>query len=283
MDNKKLENKIKSINNYFLVKIIGKTYLKNKIFAINKIFNKNFRWVVITGGIHAREHLTCDLMCYFLERLKKIKSLPYNISFVPLVNPDGAGLVLNGVKNLKQKAGLLAINKSGDFSLYKANARGVDLNNNFDANFDKNFSGIYRPSPHGYYGEKPFSERETRALRDWTKKISPFFTISYHLKGEEIYFDFFQDELRRERDKKIAEVCAKSTGYKIKSTQKCSSGGYKDWCVQKLKIPALTIEVGNDRFSHPFPKSELKQICAQNKNIFKDISAALKIFEKYNV
>ena len=284
MDSKSFEEKVKFFQRDFEIKVIGKSYLGRNIYAINRQFNSDFKWAIITGGIHAREHLSCDLICLFLKNLNCIPFLPYNISFVPLLNLDGVDLCINGLKNIKEKdrEKLLEINGGEkDFSLFKANARGVDLNNNFDAGFENKFSNKIQPSAQGYYGEKPFSESETSALRDWMKKLNPFLTISYHLKGEEIYFDFFQDKKRYKRDFKIAKIFSKSTGYKIKSTQNISSGGYKDWCVLKLKIPALTIELGDDKFRHPFPQSELTKIYEKNKNIFNDITASLKIFERY--
>ena len=281
MDSENLQKIINKNKKYFDIKIIGKSHLKEDIYAINKIFDKKLKWAIISGGIHAREHLTCDLICLFLKKIKNIKKSNYNISFIPLINPDGADLCLNGIKNINKKniKKILKINNNNyDFSLFKANARGVDLNNNFDANFEKKYSSKNSPASQGYYGKKPFSEPEAKALKKWTEKLSPFLTLSYHLKGEEIYFDFFQDEQQLKRDFEIAKVFADSTGYKIKSTQEISSGGYKDWCVQKLKIPALTIEVGDDKFSHPFPQKELKSIYKKNKNIFKDINKALKIY-----
>ena len=75
MDSEKFEKKIKIYKKQFEIKIIGKTYLKNNIYVINKKFNKNFKWVIITGGTHARENLTCDLICLFLNKLKRIKKL----------------------------------------------------------------------------------------------------------------------------------------------------------------------------------------------------------------
>lgn len=284
MDSKHFEEKIKIFQRDFEVKIIGKSFFGKNIYSVNRQFDKKIKWVLITGGIHAREHLSCDLLCLFISKLKEIEKLNFNLSFVPLINPDGADLCISGPDFLsdKERQKLIKINNSSeDFSLFKANGRGVDLNNNFDANFNKKFSNKTRPAPQGYYGKYPFSESETRAIRDWTKNINPFLTLSYHLKGGEIYFDFFQDKNRYERDFLIAQIFAKSTGYKIKSTQKFSSGGYKDWCVNKLKIPALTIEVGEDEFSHPYPASELNNIYVKNKNIFNDIDDALKIFESF--
>ena len=46
-----------------------------------------------------------------------------------------------------------------------------------------------------------------------------------------------------------------------------SAGGYKDWCIENLKIPAITIEVGDDRLSHPIKKQKLRPIYKENKNV----------------
>ena len=59
---------------------------------------------------------------------------------------------------------------------------------------------------------------------------------------------------------------AEITGYAIKSTPD-SAGGYKDWCIQKLKIPALTIEVGDDSLSHPIKLENLDRIYQENKGV----------------
>ena len=64
-------------------------------------------------------------------------------------------------------------------------------------------------------------------------------------------------------DERYAMGIARYTGYKIVDA-KGSAGGYKDWCVQKLKIPAFTIEVGNDRYAHPFPYTLYPNILQQN-------------------
>jgi len=48
-------------------------------------------------------------------------------------------------------------------------------------------------------------------------------------------------------------------------------GGFKDWCIHVLKIPALTVEVGSDDFPHPFPYSEAESIIEKNKAVPKKI------------
>ncbi len=280
----KLESFLHEVKEFYDINVIGKSVLGKNIYAVNKQFDKNFKWALLTGGIHAREHLSTDLICLFIE-LCKTKVLNYNISFVPLINPDGVMLCCQGCDGIdkEDRKRLEIINKGKDFSLYKANFRGVDLNNNWDANWNNKFSKVDVPSSQGYYGERAMSEPEVCAVADWAKSLDLFLTINYHLKGEEIYFDFFQDEKAFKRDFLIASIFADDNGYKIKSTQNISSGGFKDWCVKVLKIPSLTIELGDDKFSHPYPKEQLEDIYQKNQNVFENIEKALKIYESFKV
>ena len=67
--------------------------------------------------------------------VRGVYTLPlYNknrLSIVPMVNPDGVDLVLNGPSQ-EQKEKLIAMNGgSSDFSGWKANIRGIDLITNF--------------------------------------------------------------------------------------------------------------------------------------------------------
>ena len=203
--------------------------------------------IIVQASIHAREYITAYLT---LELIKDFERSGNNgtVYFIPIVNPDGVKKALT------------------DMPLYKANGRKVDLNTNFDARWGTGKSNAFCPASENYIGKAPFSEKESKALRDFTLKIKPDFTISYHAKGQEIYYEFFQDEKRKKRDYLFAKSVADATGYLIKSTPN-SAGGYKDWCIQKLKIPALTIEVGSDTLSHPIKKEYLDDIYRENKGV----------------
>lgn len=61
----------------------------------------------------------------------------------------------------------------------------------------------------------PFSEPETRALKMFTEKIRPDFTVSYHTKGEEIYWYYGQPLSSCVRDKRMAMALSKATGYPL--------------------------------------------------------------------
>ena len=256
--------------------------------------------VLVQAGIHAREYITTFLLFKLVEyynilifkelsllskeRKSKYLNLNYELYFVINSNVDGFRLCTCGIdfiKDEKIKRKLLVINQENkDFSLYKANINGVDLNVNFDANFGSGKKNIKSINYENYVGPYPNSEIETQNLIKLTEKIKPDLTLSYHSKGEEIYYDFFQNEQDKQRDEEIAKIIEKTTKYKIKFMSNLSAGGYKDWCIQKLKIPSFTIEVGNDNFSHPLGLDKLPLIFKQNKLVIKNILKYMA--EEYN-
>lgn len=265
-------------NNGATIRVIGRSVLGRKIYAIEIGCGDV---VVLQYAIHAREYATATLGILHAKML--LASCPKGIRFVliPMANPDGTELAMFGTKSCGKYQKFLEQNfPKQDFRLWKANIRGVDLNNNFNAGFSLHTSSCV-PSSQGYSGTRPLSEPESRALAFLTLKLKPFFTISFHAKGEEIYFDYFQSHRNRKRDKKIAKLFAKDFGYKIKSTQKTSSGGFKDWCVQKLKIPSLTIELFDDKVLHPVPCFLAQEVFEKTYDIAELCSRAKSVCEQF--
>ena len=219
-------------------------------------------------AIHAREWITAFLA---IEHIR-IGAPRGGVWFLPLMNPDGAELCREGLQSIakERRMRLLKLNEGEDFSLWKANAEGVDLNVNFPARWGTGASNIRTPAPENYIGEAPLSAPESRALAQFTRAVSPAFTVSYHTKGEEIYWRFHQPPLRAARDKKLAMLLSKSTGYPLKEAPR-SAGGYKDWCVQKLKIPAFTVEAGRDSAPHPLGMVHFSDILRKNGEAISDL------------
>lgn len=216
--------------------------------------------VVITAGIHAREHVSSLFVVKQIYKLSKTE-LPCRLYFVPMVNPDGNILIAEGADAFGfDKAKLLALNGGNpDFSLWKANAAGVDLNVNFDAKWGEGKHNVRQAGGENYIGAAPFSEPETQALARFTRSLSPVLTLSYHAKGREIYYDFHQRGKARERDAAVARHAAACTDYALIEGTQGSAGGYKDWCVAALGIPALTLELASDELSHPLPDDSITQ------------------------
>ncbi len=233
---------------------IGKSHLNKELYYFN-VFKSPYPRVIVQYCIHAREFVTTYLaylqISDFIKNGKK-----GSVYFIPCLNPDGVEKVLT------------------EDPLYKANARGVDLNVNFDADWGKGEKNVFSRGAENFVGDFAFSESESSALRDFTCLIKPHGTISYHSKGEEIYYHFKQKGQYLLRDKLIAEKISKVTGYAIKETPN-SCGGYKDWCILNLKIPSLTIEVGKDELSHPIEKRHAKNIFEKNKGVIHAFTESL--------
>ena len=120
------------------------------------------RWVAVIGGIHqGNEANTTNLVNLLLEHFREnLDQIPdgVGLAFIPDLNPDGAA------------AGT------------RANANGVDLNRNWDADWQPDSYG-----PTGLVvgggGTEPFSEPETRVLARYLR-ARPFLTaIFYHSQG----------------------------------------------------------------------------------------------------
>ena len=223
--------------------VIGYSFRGREIFAFHT-GSQTGRQFISAYAIHAREWICARLA------LKHIKTGVKRGGgwVIPLVNPDGAMLCETARP------------------LWKANARGVDLNCNFDADWGTGRLNTKIRGGENCIGEYPFSEAETIALKNFTLRIRPYVTLSFHTKGEEIYWQY--DGMG---DRRGAEILAEATGYRPKIIYG-SAGGYKDWCIKKLQIPAYTIECGSDSLTHPIKKLRYLKKC------FK----ALKIFtEKY--
>ena len=223
--------------------------------------------ILLHGGIHAREYITTLLL---LKEIKHLKQFYLDATFyiIPMVNVDGIKLVLEGLKDKERKTDFLKrYTEKTDFSLLKSNANGVDINTNFSALWGQGKLNERIPGFSNFVGNRPNSEPETMALIKFTRKIMPNLTISYHAKGEVVYYDFLG--LKRgfsKTQKSLATTISKFLKYK-KQKAKGSVGGFKDYCLLNLNISSFTIEVGSDKFSHPFPISNIGVIFTQNKNL----------------
>lgn len=211
-----------------------------------KVEKTPFPKIIAQYCIHAREYITTFLALksvdYFIEN-GKIGT----VYFLPCMNPDGVNICLKGNP------------------LYKANAKMVDLNVNFDACWGEGEKNLKTPNYENYIGKFPFSEKESTALRDFTYFVRPDATLSFHSKGEVIYYGF-RDFETNQRDYEIALELSKTNGYSVEIA-KNSVGGYKDWCISALKIPSFTIEVGSDDLTHPIGIENLDQIFDKNKDL----------------
>lgn len=225
--------------------------------------------IIIESGIHAREYPAVLVVLGMAKYLATIPNLAGGVYIIPLVNPDGVRIVLEGVDWLtceNYQNYLLGLNNNSvDFSQWKASATAVDLNVNFPALWGQGGQNVFCPSPANFVGWYPASEREVRLLMDFTYSISPALTLSYHTRGNVIYYGFetlTPEEL--ERDKMYADIIASVNGYTPIKTEN-SVGGYSDWVSLNIGVPAYTIEVGDIALPTPIPLSAVEPAIELNK------------------
>ena len=236
------------------ISYIGRTFLGYPIPMISK--GEGSVRVLVVASVHAREFITSFLA------FKLFESYNGDVRFdlVPCLNIDGVILSRCGVNgtplSLKDREFLLSVNKnSKDFSLWKANARAVDINLNFDAGFGKGLGNLKKPAPHGYIGKKVESEPETKAIAKLIRENDYKIAVAYHSKGEEVYWGF-KDDTSYEAE---AQEFANFLGYKLKETRH-STGGIKDYFTLHTKQLGLTVEVGDDNLAHPLSKEILPSL-----------------------
>ena len=249
-------------------RVIGKSLFGRELYAVK--MGEGAPVGLAQYAMHGREFITARLA---IEQYKRGVAKG-SVWLVPLVNPDGALLSEVGLCSAppETRDELLCLNGGEpDFSLWKANGRGVDLNVNFAAEWGKGAKNVRFAGAENYIGKRPFSESETLALKNFTEMIKPQYTVSYHTKGEEIYWYFYQPLRVCARDKALALSLSRSTGYPLR-TAKGSAGGYKDWCIQRHGIPSFTVEAGADELRHPIRENELHDIVEKNINALYDLS-----------
>ena len=271
------ENLVKELNEkYKTLKITtcGKSLLGKEIFAF--VIGEGKKNIVYVGGTHGIEWLTSLLLLKFTENLASayengsllsgfnIKDILENkkLIIIPELNPDGIEIAIKGASACgKYKAENYEICK-GDFSFWSANARGVDINHNFNADWytlreAEKEAGINSPSPSRFGGLFPESEPETAAITRLCRRISVEMLITFHSQGEEIFYEYGKNT--PEKASHIAKMFSALTDYTlVKNEGLYSSGGLKDWFIEEFKRPAFTVEIGKGK--NPLPLEEVDGI-----------------------
>ena len=233
------------------------------------------------GSFHANEWITTPIVMTFLNdyllsltnqnAIRGRLTLPLyqqtTLSIVPMVNPDGVNLVIYGPSTASEPWRSRVIgwnNGSSDFSGWKANIRGVDLNDQFPARWElERERNPKTPGPRDYGGESPLSEPEAIAMANMTKSRDFSRVLAFHTQGEVIYWGF--ENLEPPESEDLANEFSRVSGYEPVKTIE-SYAGYKDWFIQDWRRPGFTIEVG--RGINPLPITQFDEIYEKTLGIF---------------
>ena len=210
--------------------------------------------VLMQGAMHGREHFTaCLLMAiadYYLAQTETFsESVCYHI--IPMSNPDGVAISQSSTLDEMQTAiyqsdlaaGYTTANPATYANQWKANALGIDLNRNFASGWEVSLERPV-PSSEKFRGTEAFSAAESRALRDYTLQYDFNATISVHSHGSVIYYQYGSSEPVNSMSYSLALAAKAATGYTPISYDGTTGAGYKDWAMDALQIPSLTLEIG---------------------------------------
>ncbi len=240
------------------------------------------REVHYNGSHHANEWITTPLLMKFIEEYAKsyqnrttlagfnVRNVYASTSIwiVPLVNPDGVDIVQNGVSpNHPFYNQLIAWNNgSTNFRTWKSNIRGVDLNRQYRANWERARQiGAQNPGPYLYAGPSPESEPESRAIANLTRTRPFRLVLAYHTQGQVIYWDYLN--LSPPQARTIVNEFQRLSGYMPIATPPELAGhaGYKDWFILAYRRPGYTVEAG--RGVNPLPITQFPMIWQNNIGI----------------
>ena len=181
---------------------------------------------------------------------------------VPMLNPDGVEIALDGPRKAGPFRDQTEPLYRANGGKWQANARGVDLNHNFDAGWNilremETVSGITGPAATRYGGPYPHSEPETRGIINLIYAFQPRRLYSFHSQGEEIFWEY--GGLQVPQAESIARALSALSGYTlVKNSGLASHGGLKDWFIQEFRRPGFTIEIGKGE--NPLPIEDLEPI-----------------------
>lgn len=250
--------------------------------------------VFYSASMHANEWINSVVFMKFIEDFGEAynnngKLFGYNVRdifnsrtlyIVPMVNPDGVDLVLNNIPR-SSRFYREAVEIANDYPSipfpngWKANIRGVDLNQQFPADWEKareiKFAqGFVSPAPRDFVGFGPLTEPESLGLYDFTLERNFRLLLAYHTQGEIIFWRYLNFNPPGAED--IAKEFARVSGYElINEVETNSYAGLRDWFISFYNRPGFTVETGSG--VNPLPISQFEKIYNDNIGIL--VTAAI--------
>ncbi|MFQ6113260.1 MAG: M14 family metallopeptidase [bacterium] len=257
---------------------LGESHEQRKIWAIkisdNVAEDEDEPEILFMGGYHAREWISVDVPFLLAKHLLQnysdeaaIKNYvdQGEIWIIPLVNPDGHqySVTTNRLWRKNRRS-----NGDGTF--------GVDLNRNHSFQWGgpgssgDTFSEIYR-------GPEPFSEPETKYVRDFVNQHNFVAMISYHNYSQLILYPWgytnspapdeeLLSDLANTMSDSIFNIHSKTYIAEQSSELYIASGDATDWLYGETQVPSYTIELRPTSAIPGFqlPESEIQPTFEEN-------------------
>lgn len=280
-DMQSLQNKYPAL---VQISSIGKS-AENRDIPVMRIGNPNAKHhVLMQGAMHGREHFTaCLLMAISDISLSRNLLANNDICYhmIPMTNPDGVFISQSQILNDAQTeiyqgdvaCGYTDKSSNHYAQMWKANAVGVDLNRNFPSGWENSLEHPL-PSSERFRGDYPLCAPESIALADYTQSYDFSATLSFHSHGSVLYYAYGSRQPANDLSYALALAIQDTTGYRpIGGYDGTSGAGYKDWAIDALGIPSVTVEIGSDQT--PLARRDIYNTFARFEGLLPAISAWL--------
>lgn len=233
--------------------------------------------IIVTAGMHAREYVNCYVIMRQMEHYLAnydtgtYQGVTYRTLFdevalivVPMCNPDGITIAQEGIRAVRSSHLRSLVrdiyereNGQGGLSIddflnkyWKANARGVDINRNFDALWSQHNDRVNQVASSNYKGAMAASEPETAALVRLSQELSgPVASICVHHQGEWLYWrceqpgTFSQTGALLQDNQRLVYLAKDITDYYVDPEDQ-TEPSYSNWTILAMGIPTITVETG---------------------------------------
>ena len=248
--------------------IIGRSHYGRKIMSYS--IGNTKEQILFCGAINATDSIITYILFNFLENLCNSIKSGDNLSeinverflkrrglvIIPCINPDGVEIVGHGAVSSGRYEKFVQNMCEGDSSNWKANANGIEINSNFEIEYNKIKNKKEETQSNLLHTH---SEPETRAIINLCREKNIRHAISFNCKKQEISYNFGYKTLPRA--KIMANIMAKSSGYALHNTAGDNKAiGFKEWFMEEFKKPAFTVGVGEDNISYEGLYNQLEEM-----------------------
>lgn len=218
--------------------VIGTSVEGRKIEAYT--FGNGAKRLLFVGGIHGGYEWNSVLLAYqFMDYLKvNPTAVPASVSVtvIPSANPDGVFKIIGK----EGRFTVADVPDTKDQSAGRFNARGVDLNRNFDCKWKS--TSMWRGEEVSA-GTAAFSEPEARAIRDFVLAGKPVAVVFWHSQANAVYASECEDGVLVDT-LFIMKDYARASGYSaVESFDAYEISGDAEGWLASIGIPAITVEL----------------------------------------
>ncbi len=237
------------------------------------------RKLLLVGAHHAREYISSTYLMNTIDKYVyaaasgedfggyDIADLLTKVSvyIVPMINPDGVNLVINGVDSVVDLEAVMSmLMVKSDYAEWKANINGVDLNRQYPCFWEEKASDINEPGSELFKGYSSASEPEVIAMMALCESNEFAIAVSFHTKGEIIYWADSGSVGNIPSAQRVADAVAEVSGYKKVSPSKEPSvygAGFENWFRQEYSRGGLLVELtSSDGTSTPHEDADFDDI-----------------------